>query len=105
MGQGERNPHAGAPFTAMASFVAGAELPEFLGLSATMNIYTESTSLPNWWLHGAGLCRGTTGLSANFDFTAGPFSCLDFYFGQAAGGFGYGQGALGHRRPSCRTQA
>ena len=40
----------------------------------------------------------------NFDFTSGPFSCLDFYFGQAAGGFAYDIGFGTPNRARLRVQ-
>jgi len=74
--------------TAIASFLPPASLPEFLGLSSQVDIRSQGP-LPEWWKHGTGTCRGTTGLSVSFDFTAGPFTCVDFFGGQAAGGFVY----------------
>ncbi len=91
--------------TAVASFLPPAGIVEFLGISADINIQFPGTStVPDWWKHGTGQCRGTTGLATNFDFTAGPFNCLDFYFGQAAGGFAYDIGYGAPNRARLRVQ-
>jgi hypothetical protein len=81
--------NAGAPFTLVASFDPPANVVEFLGVASQLDVRIGAGTTPDWWRHGAGLCRGTAGLSTNFDFTSGPFSCTDFYIGQAAGGFAY----------------
>ena len=91
--------------TVVGSFVAPALLPEFLGISAVMSIHSVgSAEVPNWWQHGVGLCRGTTGLATNFDFTAANGSCLDFYSGQAAGGFAYEVGVDAPNQSRLRIQ-
>lgn len=97
------NSNAGAPFTAVASFDPPAGVNEFIGLEAQMDITTDQApgSLPDWWKHGSGQCRGTTGLSASFDFTTGPFGpCIDVFAGGASGGFSYdvGFGSPGRAR-------
>jgi hypothetical protein len=87
------NSNSGAPFTMVGSFIAPpGGLPEFLGISAQIDIKTSSPTVPDWWAHGGTNCRGTTGLSTNFDFTSGPFTCVDFYVGSAAGGSAYDVG-------------
>jgi hypothetical protein len=83
------NTNSGPPFIMVASFVAPGTLPEFLGLSAQIDVKTADPTLPAWWQHGNMQCRSTTGLSTDFNFVAGPFSCLDFFAGAAAGGFAY----------------
>lgn len=78
--------------TLIGSFVPPAGIDQFLGLSGQIDITVGTnplTPLPAWWQHGGAGCRGTTGLSTSFDFTGGPFSCADFFGGQAAGGFAY----------------
>lgn len=82
------NTNAGAPFTAVGSFYPPATLPEFLGINAQIDLRSQGPT-PEWWKHNTGFCRGTTGLSVNFDFTSGPFNCADFFVGAAAGGFVY----------------
>jgi hypothetical protein len=78
---------------------------EFLGLSAQIDITTTTSTLPDWWGHGAAYCRGTTGLAVSFDFTTGPFACADFFTGQAAGGFAYDVGFASPGRARLRIQA
>jgi len=100
------NTNSGAPFSMVGSFVAPAGgLPEFLGISAQIDIKTSDAALPEWWKHGTGFCRGTTGLAVNFDFTSGPFTCTDFYVGSAAGGFAYDNGFGTADRARFRIQA
>lgn len=86
------NTNTGTPFTAVASFVAPPNINEFLGLNSQIDVFTDQAVLPEWWKHGSGTCRGTTGLAVSFDFTIGPFTCADFFGGQAAGGFLYESG-------------
>jgi hypothetical protein len=95
----------GIPFTAIASFIAPHPLPQFVGLASQVDVTTDQATLPDWWAHGTGFCRGSTGMSISFDFTGGPFSCTDFWLGQAAGGFaydvGFGTAARGRIRIQC----
>ena len=99
------NSNAGAPFTMVGSFIPPAGVDNFLGISAQVDITTDQATLPDWWKHGNGQCRGTTGLNTDFNFTSGPFTCTDFYAGQAAGGFaydvGYGTAARARFRIQC----
>jgi hypothetical protein len=99
------NVNTGAPASLVASFVPPAGVPEFLGISAQVDI-TAGTTLPDWWKHGSGPgdCRGVTGLSTSFDFTSGPFTCTDFYSGQAAGGNAYDSGFQTANRARLRIQ-
>jgi hypothetical protein len=96
--------NTGTPFPAIASFIPPAGLTEFLGLNAQVDL-TTAGPLPAWWQHGATSCRGTGGLSVSFDFTSGPFSCADFFSGQAAGGFlwesGFGAPNRARMRVTC----
>jgi hypothetical protein len=99
------NSNSGAPFTMIGSFIPPAGLPEFLGISAQIDITTDQATVPDWWAHGGTNCRGTTGLSTNFDFTSGPFTCTDFYVGSAAGGSAYDVGFGTPNRARFRIQA
>jgi len=98
------NSNAGAPFTAVGSFIPPAGIANFLGIAAQIDITTDQATLPDWWQHGTGFCRGTTGLAVNFDFTSGPFTCTDFFGGQAAGGFAYDVGFGNPNRARFRIQ-
>jgi hypothetical protein len=97
--------NTGNPFTAVASFVPPSGIDNFLGISSQIDITTTSATLPDWWKHGTGQCRATSGMSISFDFTIGPFTCVDFYNGQAAGGsaydVGFGSPARGRLRIQC----
>jgi hypothetical protein len=97
------NTNSGAPFQLFASFIPPAGLNEFLGLSAQIDITTGTPSLVDWWAVGTGQCR-QGGLSTDFNFVAGPFSCADFYAGAAAGGFAYDAGYGTPNRGRLRVQ-
>jgi len=99
------NTNTGLPFPAIASYVPPAGVDQFLGLSAQIDITTDQPNLPDWWKHGTGQCRGTTGLTVSFDFTSGPFTCADVFGGQAAGGFAYDVGFGSPARARFRIQA
>ncbi len=99
------NTNTGAPFAMIASFIPPPNVPAFLGVSAQIDIRSDTPALPDWWRHGTGQCRSTTALSTSFDFTAGPFTCTDFYAGQAAGGFAYDVGFGSANRARLRIQA
>jgi len=88
----------------VASFVPPPNVNQFLGLSSEIDISTGQAALPDWWKHGTGQCRGTTGLSASFDFTSGPYTCADFYTGAAAGGLSYDVGYSSPDRARLRIQ-
>ncbi len=98
------NASAGAPFTLVGSFDPPSGVTDFLGISADLTIATEQ-ALPDWWKHGTGFCRTTTGLSINFDFTGGPSTCVDVFGGAAAGGFAYDVGYGAPNRARLRIQA
>ena len=76
----------------IASCIPPAGVDEFLGIASQIDIFSDQANLPDWWKHGSGQCRGTTGLGLSFDFTSGPFMCIDPYFGQAVGGYAYDVG-------------
>jgi hypothetical protein len=84
----ECNTNTGSALSLVASFVPPPNVQKLLGIAAQLDINT-GTALPEWWKLGSGGCRGATSLSTSFDFTAGPTSCQDFYFGQAAGAYLY----------------
>jgi hypothetical protein len=82
------NTSTGAGFGMVASFAAPGPLDAFLGMSGQLDLRSQTTQLPDWWSHGTGFCRGTTALSASFDFSTGV-NCLDPWLGQAVGGYLY----------------
>jgi hypothetical protein len=89
--------NTGPPFELVASFVPPGKLPEFLGLNAQIDLEADSPTMPSWWALATGECR-TGALSVSFDFTSGPSTCVDFFSGQAAGGFVYEEPQPGRRR-------
>ena len=97
--------NSGVPFTMVASFMPPAGVNEFLGISAQVDASSAPSALPDWWKHGSGQCRSTSGMSVAFDFTSGPFTCVDFYVGSAAGGFAYDIGYGSPDRARLRVQA
>jgi len=96
--------NSGTPFSMVASFIPPAGVNEFLGISAQVDISTQSATLDDWWKHGTGQCRGTSGMAVAFDFTSGPFTCIDFYNGAAAGGSAYDVGFGAPNRARLRVQ-
>ncbi len=86
--------NSGAPLTMVGSFVAPAGITQFVGATAELRVESKADVLPDWWRFGTGTCRGT-GISADFNFTEGPFTCLDPTTGRAAGGFVYEIGQHG----------
>ena len=98
------NVTSGVPFIMFASYIPPPNINELVGMSSQIDIKTDQAVLPDWWAHGTGFCRGTTGMSVSFDFTSGPFSCTDFWAGQAAGGFAYDVGFGSPDRARMRIQ-
>lgn len=97
--------NSGVPYTMIASYLPPAGVNKLAGLSAQVDITSSTPSLPDWWKHGTGQCRTTSGLSISFDFTGGPFACADYFVGQAAGGFAYDIGYGTANRARLRVQA
>jgi hypothetical protein len=83
------NTNFAGPFVLVGSFVPPDGVTEMFGLAGEIRVVSNSTVLPDWWKHGAGQCRSTTGLGTSFDFTSGPTTCEDFWMGQASGGHTY----------------
>jgi hypothetical protein len=98
------NANSGIPFSVIGSFIPPAGINEFLGISSQVDISSPSGNLPDWWKHGTGQCRTTSGLGVSFNFNSGPFGCTDFYAGQAAGGFQYDVGFGSPGRARLRLQ-
>jgi hypothetical protein len=73
----------------VASAVAPVPMDQLNGEESEFILQTNAAALSNWWALQAGGCRGTTAAAVNFDFTGGPFTCLDPWSGQAAGGMSY----------------
>jgi hypothetical protein len=70
---------------AVASFMVSQDMPEFVGIEATIEVRAEGATLPDWWsFFHPGACRQSA-LSASFDFMRFA-GCVDPWEGQALGG-------------------
>lgn len=87
----------------IASGVAGQQLDQLNGEESVMDLQTNQASLSQWWQLASGGCRGTTAISASFDFTGGPFTCLDPWSGGGSGGMQFTPGFEGPNRARIRT--
>lgn len=71
--------------TMILSAVSGVDMPQLNGMEAVIYLQANQPSLPPWWHLESGGCRGPSALVYTQDFTAGPFTCLDPWAGQASG--------------------
>ena len=72
--------------TLVGSFVPPAGMTAITGAEVVIRLVSASASYPAWWhFKNVGSCHQSS-LSASADFTAGPFTCMDYWSGQAAGG-------------------
>jgi hypothetical protein len=71
------------------SAIAPAVMGQLNGHEGVLDLQTNQAALSDWWKIGGTGCRLGTAISSNFDFVAGPFSCVDVWAGQAAGGINY----------------
>jgi hypothetical protein len=72
--------------TLIGSFVAPSFVTQMTSNEVVMDLESAGVTLPAWWnMRSQFGCRPTS-LSANFDFTAGPFTCYDYWQGAAVGG-------------------
>lgn len=87
----------------VASAVAGVQMDQLNGQESEIDLQTNAAALSNWWQLASGGCRGTTAIAASFDFTAGPFNCIDPWSGGASGGMNYVPAFGGPNRGQIRT--
>ena len=71
--------------TMVGSFVAPAGVEMMSANEIVIDVQTGGTSLANWWKMATGQCRAAASLGSSFDFTGGPFTCLDYWQGGAIG--------------------
>ena len=91
------NTNTGAS-TMYGSFIPPAGMTALNGNEMVVDLQSGGAVLPQWWALNAAGCTGrTSALSPNFNFAAGPFSCVDFWAGQASGGSDY---AIGFGAPN-----
>ena len=83
------NTNTGTPHTLVGSFVAPAGVVAMSANEMVIDMATGYTFLPDWWKFGTVQCRSIASLAGNFDFTAGPFTCYDYWQGGAIGGLGW----------------
>ena len=87
----------------IASAVAPTDLAQLNGEESVMTVQVNQPTLSNWWHIESGGCRGTSTASVSFDFTGGPFTCLDPWTGQGAGGMNAQAQFDGANRTRIRT--
>jgi hypothetical protein len=81
------NTNAASPLhTLVGSFMAPSCVNAMSANEVVMDIQSTGAVLPQWWNVRTGGCRVPTSMLGNFDFTAGPFTCLDYWQGGATGG-------------------
>jgi len=84
------NSNTGAPFTLVGSLIAP-DAPRAVAMEFYLDmIEANPTQLPWWQLDTFEFpspCRAG-GVTPNADFTGGPFTCIDYWGGQASGGLG-----------------
>jgi hypothetical protein len=71
--------------TLVGSFVAPSRVTAMSANEIVMDVQSTGTSLVAWWGMRSGACRAGASLSANFNFTAGPFTCYDYWQAGAIG--------------------
>ncbi|MBI1796089.1 MAG: hypothetical protein HYR74_03445 [Candidatus Eisenbacteria bacterium] len=82
------NSNTAAPNIMVVSYEPNVGVPDMVGNDVAVDLQTASATLDQWWqMFNAGSCRATS-LSSSADFTAGPFTCTDFWLGLASGGIG-----------------
>lgn len=75
----------GAPFTMYGSYIPPAGINQFLGIEAVVDMISSQADIGDWWKVQPGGCRAGAAV-AGFNFTIGPFTCVDIFAGQASGG-------------------
>jgi hypothetical protein len=71
----------------IASAVAPVPMDQLNSEESEMILQTNQAALSPWWNLQTGGCR--TGMAGGFDFTGGPFTCIDPWVGAASGGMNY----------------
>lgn len=79
-------------------------MPQLNAVEFVIDIATSQPALSSWWQFQSGGCRAGS-LTGQYDFTSGPFSCLDIWAGEAAGGINWTSGFNGPNRARLRGVA
>jgi hypothetical protein len=82
--------------TLIGSFRAPCCVTAMSANEVVIDVQTPGVTLTPWWGMRTGACRASVSLSGNFDFTAGPFTCVDYWQGGAIGSFAENP-AIGNR--------
>jgi predicted RecA/RadA family phage recombinase len=88
--------------TLVGSFVAPAGVEMMSANEIVIDVQTGGARLSAWWTYGTGQCRTASSLQGNFDFTAGPFTCYDYWQGGAIGALSWSIPAASANR--CRIK-
>ena len=72
--------------TLVGSFVAPSHVTAMTGNEVVMDLQSTGGTLAPWWGMRTGACRAPSSLTHNLNFTAGPFTCYDYWQGGAVGG-------------------
>jgi hypothetical protein len=81
--------------TMYGSYIPPLGVVKLTGNEIVVDLRSASPVLPQWWMFkNAGTCRQTS-LSANFNFVAGPYACVDYWAGRASGNIAAYQVGLG----------
>jgi len=88
--------------TLVGSFVAPAGVEMMSANENVIDMQTGGAQLSAWWTYGTGQCRAASSLQGNFDFTAGPFTCYDYWQGGAIGALSWSMPAASTNR--CRIK-
>ena len=88
------NDDVAGPSIMTASFQLGADLPQWLTLSAIIDGQSQTGTLPDWWqVFNSGSCRASS-LTATANFSLAPKGqCTDPWKGSGTGGIGAWQTA------------
>jgi hypothetical protein len=70
--------------TLVGSFVAPSCVNRMSANEIVMDLQSQSLAWPGWWGLRTGLCRSGS-MNGNFDFTAGPYTCWDYWQAGAIG--------------------
>jgi len=85
--------NTGAPFTLVGSLILNPweqAYDAIVGVSATIAVMGTQEQLPDWWKFGSSGCRGSSALTASFDFQdPGPYTCADPWVTQMQGMVSY----------------
>jgi len=71
--------------TLIGSFIAPAGVIAMSANEIVMDVQTGGPVLPAWWKMASGQCRAASSVAGNFNFTAGPFTCYDYWQAGAVG--------------------